>query len=106
MSAVENQSLENDDITQVTVNREFEQLPIITQRTYAERLFGFLFACYTTALLVQLLCFVPIVAPIAERLPFLAIGGVMVAASLQLLAKAPVTRAVLAGIIVGSVLGL
>lgn len=102
-------SVERDqDITQVVVShpREYEQQPVITQRDYADKAFVFLFSCYGTALVVQVLSFVPLVAPVISRVPFIVLGLVLLIAGVQQAIKLPITKLVLTGMLLGSILGL
>ena len=90
----------------VSNRREYEQLPVITQREFAERAFVFLFSCYGTALATQVLSFVPLVAPVVSRVPFIVLGLVLLVAGVQSALKLPVTKLMLLGMLLGSVIGL
>lgn len=96
------------DIQQVIVNnrREYEQLPSITPREFAERAFIFLFSCYGSALVVQVLTFVPLVQPVTSRIPWIVLGILLLVAGVQSSLKRPLTKLLLLGILLGSVVGL
>lgn len=99
------QEIEQEQLV-VTHSKEIEQLPIITQRDYADNAFVFLFSCYVTAITVQLLLFVPIISPLATRIPFIVLGLGLILASLQMFSKRPVTKGIIFGVLLGSLLGL
>lgn len=96
------------DVQQVVVSnrREYEQLPQITQRDFADRAFVFLYSCYTTALAVQLLSFVPIVAPVVSRIPWLVLGVLLLVSGIRMSLKLPLTKLVLIGILLGTIVGI
>ena len=99
---------QEQQVEQVIVSnrREYEQMPTITQRTFAERSFVFLFSCYTTALVVQTLTFIPLVAPVAARIPWIALGLLMFVAGVQASLRQPITKLVLLGVLLGAIIGL
>lgn len=99
---------QEQEVQQVVVSnrREYEQLPIITEREFAERAFIFLFSCYGSALVVQVLTFVPLVAPVTGRIPWLVLGLLLLVAGVQMALKRPLTKLLLLGILLGSIVGL
>lgn len=90
----------------VSNQREYQQLPTITQRTFAERAFVFLYSCYSTALVVQLLSFVPLIAPVANRLPWIVLGLLLFLAGIRSALKQTQLKVLMLGILLGSIVGL
>lgn len=94
------------ELQQTIVTKEYQQLPIITDRRYAELAFVFLFACYSAALLTQLLSFVPLALPIVERFPAIFAGLSLIVLSICQLRKLPEPRVLLFGLFLGTLVGL
>lgn len=100
------QELETTPVQPVVFQREIEQLPIITEREYAERAFAFLLTTYCTAVTVQLLTFIPLVAPLASRIPFIVLGLALFLAGAFHLHKNTLAKIILTAVILGAIVGL
>lgn len=65
---------QESEVQQKIIRNEYEQLPTITRRDYADAAFVFLFAVYGSSLLTQIIRLFPEWAMFAPRLPFLLLG--------------------------------
>lgn len=83
-----------------------EQLPRHTSRQTLYRFYSFLLGCFGSALITQVVSYVPSARPHINRVPFAVAGCVIFTAGVLQFSKKEIPASALTGIVLGSIVGL
>lgn len=83
-----------------------EQLPKQTSKRLLVNLYAFLLTCFITAVITQVLVFIPSMQPHAGRLPYIAVGSSLLLVGVSKLIKKDLPMIVVLGVSLGAMVGL
>lgn len=83
-----------------------EQLPRQTNKKALASFYAFILPCFITAVITQVLVFIPSLQPHVSRLPYIAVGTSLLLVGVSKLIKRDLPMIVVLGVAVGAMIGL